>query len=801
MKGMGRRFLLAGVAAALAATAAGDSILSRLPFLSKGPGFDFNGDGSVRIAVLSPAVHAGGINAAVWATDLEGILKASVKCPVRVGLVPLGKYRSMMGWWYAPDTDIEREKLVNGQTDLLLLAEHEEIVKRYPEFFFEGVRCVAALARANGVKTALVMMSSPRATHRDKLPDSTAEIVYRVGAGCGIEVIPAGYGWKQALFHNRMPGDSPQKARCGAFLAAAAVYSQYSGEAVRKAGLEVFWTTAKTAGALAESALEAVRQERIRRHYSKPFAGVVATGQRLSPDMKVYQAAAPDSDPVLPNLKALLQTANLRLFSRSVADWYTDGVDRFWVPFDLVYGDRQQIKQYLDRSVYTTPYTGEAFKPCVAVFSRLPEGLSKTDDILLRLETLLFDGYDFARENKLVYIPYPLAWARACAADPAMVATSDPARRNDWLSYMLANMLYAACTGRFQPPSEQPKPHYANSIHPASYHARCARIGYDTMIQLSGLSEANNALLVRNDFSRTAAGQPGFAGVRLLDRPAAPVKVLFAVDNPNEAALSCEEAEFTPENFDIEQTVRVTPLTGEANRFVQFMAGATSSDRAVDGKSDTRMLVLNFNESEPGGFEFSTRELSPKTGFSPGLKPSLRPTAILEVSVRQHGMETQRMVFAPEALDAQPLRAHPTLSDYRQGRLDVELAVKSEDLRYNGVTFRQEFQLNRGGQTLPGLKVTEPAPGTVIAGPAFVTAAAEAEFPRGVRRVSLWTGMKCLGSGEGPKCAAAIEVGPPQSRLAPGKYLVWAETETVDGVVLATKPMELEVSGAGAGEK
>ena len=149
MKGMGRRFLLAGVAAALAATAAGDSILSRLPFLSKGPGFDFNGDGSVRIAVLSPAVHAGGIDAAVWATDLEGILKASVKCPVRVGLVPLGKYRSMMGWWYAPDTDIEREKLVNGQTDLLLLAEHEEIVKRYPEFFFEGVRCVAALARAN----------------------------------------------------------------------------------------------------------------------------------------------------------------------------------------------------------------------------------------------------------------------------------------------------------------------------------------------------------------------------------------------------------------------------------------------------------------------------------------------------------------------------------------------------------------------------------------------------------------------------------------------------------------------------
>ena len=236
--------ILAGIGLfATGLPAAADNILSflpSLPFLGKKVDLDLNGDGVVRVTLLSPPLHAGGIEAAAWAADLEAMLKSVVRKNVRVTLELPGDNQSLMGWWYSPDTREARERLFAAQTDLLLIAEHEKIVTTYPEFFFEGVCRIAERARTKNLKTALVLMSKPGISHRDRQLSHTANITYRVGAGCCIPVIPAGYGWKQVLLHNRLPGDTPVKSRACAYLAAAAVFCQITDQSLPRAALDAF---------------------------------------------------------------------------------------------------------------------------------------------------------------------------------------------------------------------------------------------------------------------------------------------------------------------------------------------------------------------------------------------------------------------------------------------------------------------------------------------------------------------------------------------------------------------------------
>ena len=227
------RSILATLLLALCLSAEAEGFWSFLPFMGKRPNLDFNGDGSVRIALITPSEHAGEILSSLWASDLEAIVKEATRLPTRVTLETVDPYRSLMGWWYAAETGAKKEALFALEADLVLLAEHESFVNRYPEFFFEGVRCISSLAKSKGIRTGLVLMSRPGISHRDKQADLTAGILYRVADGCGIEAIPAGYAWRQVLTHNRLPGDFPQKARAGAYLAAATVYSHLTDSEVR----------------------------------------------------------------------------------------------------------------------------------------------------------------------------------------------------------------------------------------------------------------------------------------------------------------------------------------------------------------------------------------------------------------------------------------------------------------------------------------------------------------------------------------------------------------------------------------
>ncbi len=763
--------------------------------------WDGNRDGMIRIALLSTPQQSGNIDAVDICADLENMIKASKPGkPVRVTHEPVtSRNRSLMGWWYNPDMQTARAQLFAGQYDLLLMAENDDMVRGYPEFFFEGVRAVNREANTKGIRTALVLMSKPGNSFRDTRVQAVAEVVYRVGDGCGVEVIPAAFGWRETLARNRMPGDSPVKTRACAYLTAAAIYCQLTDSRVPKGSLETYWTTKKTTEVLALSAREAIENERVKKHYQGPFAGVVRIEPRITKRLKVFVPNTADEDPIRQNLQFILDEAFQDWFWKTPSDWYRDGFDRYSSTFDLVYGDMQQMNQYLDQTLYTSANTvpTNQVRPCMAVFCRNPAGDSEGLDTLRNMESILMEGYDYAKSRKLVFIPYQLAWARVRQADARLAQAEPSGRANDWLDYMMANMIYTLVTDRYQPPPDKAKPRYANASHPRGFHDVCARIGYETVMQLSTLAEPLNAVLMRTETYRITADDPGFVGIRLLERPAQEVRVFCATDIPGVTALSREALIFTPENFDIEQTVRVLPATNTPTLFFHFMASAQSEDKAIEGANDLRPFILNFDESNAGAFAFDRTRVSPDTGFVALLRPVLRPCDMVCASIVQHGQVTEEIYFSPNNYQGNTVRLHPTADDYQKGVLSVMVRTVSSDLRYNGKQFNYVFQVTSAGIPVPRVAITAPAEGSVIDGPAFVMARASAGVTNGIQAVAVYLGHKKLGRATAPVCSVAVESGPPQTRLGTGTYTLWSEATTTNGLTVTSDPVTFHVRDAG----
>lgn len=761
---------------------------------------DTNRDGVIRLALLSTPTHNGGIDASLICSDLELIIKASKPGkPVRVVHESVTLNKTLMGWWYHPESRSPRADLLTGQFDYIILAEHEDIIRNYPEFFFEGVRAVSQATLRKKTATLVVLLAKPVSSFRDSRVNQIADTVYRVADGCGLDVIPAAFGWNEALTRNRISGDSSIKARANAYLAAASIYCHLSNGRVPRTALETYWTTKRTTEALALSAREAIDKARVKRHYTGSFSGIVRIEPRVRKGFHIYSLTPTEDDPLRQNLLYVLDASNHDVFWKSPNDWHYAGFDRHAIPFDLVYGDMQQMNSYLDENLYTSiGKTPTNYPPsCTAVFARNPEGDASGESTLRQLEPILLAGYDFAKNNNLFFIPYQIAWARAQQADAKLTELTDGARSNDWLTYMLANMISAVCTGRYQPPTEKTKPRLFNDAHPRSYHEACARIGYDTITQLAALSAPINTLLLRTSNYHISPESVGFASLRLLDRPSREVRVFCAPNIQNVVALSKETLVFTPENFDIEQTVRILPVTNTPNLFLTFMASTQSEDKMIDGKNDSRPFLVNYNESDAGHIRLRDQLATPDNRFTLDLLAEPRPVAIICAMIHQHGRLTEEVYLTPHHFSGSRIRIYPTHDDYKTGHLNVSVSTVSDDNRFNGKTFDFIVGVSHNGMPVPTVSIASPENGTVFEGPSFVVAAAEADKSTNVRLLNIFLGHKLLGQAEGDSCRVPVEKGPPQSRLGHGEYLLWASAVSSGGVTVSSAPVTFKVNKTG----
>lgn len=762
-----------------------------------GASLDINGDGAVRVALLSTEQHPGGVSAGVIAADLEqGIRSVRWGRSGRVVVEVVSRERSLLGWWYHPDNREAREQLLQGRHDLLLLAESEEVVGRYPELFFEGVRVISEAAAEEGIRCVVVSLARPAESFRDRRSDTLNQIAYRVGDGCGVHVVPAMLGWREALARNRISGNSPVRGRAYSFITAAAIFCDLSGERWPKGALESDWTTKRQLEPLALSAREAVQRARVTRQYAGAFRGVVRMESVFKPRLKLYTPGSAAEDALRLNLESIFDTAFQEWFWRSSAEWYHEGFDRNTCPFDMVIGDRRQMGSFMEAERYTSrdePMTNHL--SCMALYMQNPGGAPDGSDVLRRLEEVLMEGYDYAREHGMVYLPYQVAWARLYEQNPELVREVVAGKQSDWLNYMLASMAYTTLTGRYQPALERLRPRVVNKEHPYGYHEICGRVGYETVRQLATLSKSVNTIVLRTENYRVDNYNPGFVAVRLLERPEAAVTVVCALDRDGVAELSRSELLFTPENFDIEQTIRVSPAEqGGAVRF-NFMAAAHSSDRGVDGASDQRPMLLNSGEGVDPGYGFAARVVSPASGYALLLAPDGDPLELTGVSIVRHGVKVAEHFFSFDHTAPQRVLIYPTAAEYERGELEVTVVATPLERPTREKRMVYNIAVSSSGEVVPQVEIAEPAEGAVIEGPAFVQGVVRAAVEGGVAWSGLYLGQKRVGRVAGGECQAALEMGPPQSRLGVGSYTLWGVAGGSNGVWVATPPQGFEVRG------
>jgi hypothetical protein len=660
--------------------------------------------------------------------------------------------------------------------------------------FFEGVYTTLNRLSSRNTKVMLLMIESPLAeSFRSKGFLNLAALTYRVADGCGVGVIPSPFAWNDVLKHNILSGKSLLKSRANSFLAAASVWCCVTDKRVPKGALSTDWVVKKTATKMAASARDAVDVAIQKKHYIGPFKGVVRMEARMQRGYMVYQPVAALNPDLQTGLEYIFNAAGQGVVQRSTADWYNTGFDRHSAAFDLVYGSVREMELFQDEKKYTsTEYISENMPDALrAVYIRNPANDKDGSLTLKTLENVLMEGYDFAREHNCVFIPFQIAWARALSANPEYIKTAPGKSSNDWISYMLANMLYSSLTGTFQLPTQREKPHLYNQEHPRGYHSACAKIGWQCMRQLSELSTKENTVVVGSESWFVDKDNPGFLRLRLLEPPRDTVRVLCEPNALSTIQLSRNLVEFTPDNYDIEQTIRCDVVSAADNVFCSVLVRAESKDIQINGVFTKKPFLLNYNEDKKQGFVIQPSELTLTNQSYVMLTSEVRPVDIVKLQVIQHGVETASVDFCPEFYADYPLCLFPTKADLQKGECRVILKASSKDHRFNNFEREYLFKLNMGGVKIPDVKMVVPQS---VKGPAFVTAEAVADGVKQSCQLSIFCGKKRLGMIQDTRLQRPVEMGPPQSRLLPGNYPLWAAVRLKNGLVVASDVSHLSVT-------
>ncbi len=751
----------------------------------------------IRCAVLGVAGRERSADALVLCQDLERmIVNSKPGMPVRVVFEEITDVKTVMGWWYHPESAERRSAFTATAYDYLFIAEDREVVTQFPELFFEGAQQSRRRFPERKTRVMILMTDSAGSSGSgDSNIAGLTELTYRVADGCGIEVVPAALAWQDVTRHHILPSRSLLKRRANSFLAAAAIWCQISGEAVPKASLTTDFVVRKTAELMARSARDAVTAASRRRHYGRPFEGIVRMHDRERLQYLYYHAGG-TANPSLPDALRFITAAQGGFVEQySTADWFESGFDRFAYPLDLVCGSLQEMEPLLDRNRYTsTEFPSPKMPRTVsAVYNRNPPGDANGELTLRSLENLLMDGYNFARDNGLVFIPYQIAWARLWSVNPDYVKPAPGKTTNDWLNYMLAGMMHTALTGGYHEPPERNIPVHYNDSHPRGYHRIAARTGWQCMRQLSTLKMSRNTIISSRGGWNIDGANPGFVRIRLLEPPLAPVRVLCAPSDPAALALSQSVFEFDSSNFDIEQVVRCSAATGESNLFCDLLISAVSDDGDIDGVSTKHTFLVNSANGGKSGFVFSTDSVTLADKSFVTLKPEVRPVDLVFVSVMQNGVETASLCFSPEYYAEHPICLFPDRNAIAAGGCEVVLKTKSRDSRFDGIERHYAFRLDYGGMDVPDLRVVAPEHNARIDGPAFVSAEAVVSGAQGAFELSLYCGRKRLATAQAAVLKSGVEMGPPLSRLGAGVYPLWAALRLQNGAVISSPVTRFEI--------
>ncbi len=427
--------------------------------------------------------------------SLYGSGKSDPKATIGWINTGIGDGLSLMNFYYHPKARKERHKAITDSwTHVILLG--APFACQAPELHFEGVRVVAEHVKKSGAKPMLVMSGIG-----EDVPQKVAlhgELAYRVGRGCGLDVIPLGYLWSDVLKKQN------KKMRLNReFMAAVSIYSQISK--INPVSLVAKDKRHPERLFMAKSVEDSLKNIKDGPVFTKPFQGRVRAVTRQTVDLiRIIRVGTISEKIWSKQMMDLLKNVGIKGEStntpRSPAGFQPAAYENIHSllekkPHSIVFSRRYNITDTMMKGLREASTTKELQ---FQVYDRHWDmhHLSKNDRLnainyVPQLEQALFQKYAEAKRQKLHLIPFHVALARMNVVRPDAPLTRDGVHWTPWYAYMLANMSYTAFTGKS---GEMTLRFWQSTYDPkeADYMFTAAQIGHKVMMQLSSLSIAND---------------------------------------------------------------------------------------------------------------------------------------------------------------------------------------------------------------------------------------------------------------------------------------------------------------------
>ncbi len=398
---------------------------------------------------------------------------------------------TLMNFYYHPEGRDDRLAVLRkGWTHVVLVDAPRSLYA--PEFHFEGVRTIREALKGSPTRPLLLM-------HYAEKPEDLkrcGEIAYRVGTGCGVDVIPAGQARAKAV-RDGLAGDADAD-----LLAALCIYSRVTGRSAaglfdRKAD-----PADKKRKSLAACAWTVLEAEKKREPVQGPYRGVVRVTRQEKKAVRFMNIGTSSENIWKGSLSHLLKnrgiTSQVSSTPRSRGGFQMSVFPKVRSfleadAYDILFARHYYLEPDKLRELRALPGAKNAqFQVYDRHWDMAKSPREEKKGVMLfvkNLEPALFRIYIHARKNDLVHIPFHLAVARMSVVHPDAPFTRDGTHWTPWYGYMVANMSFTALTGQ----SGEMDPAFwlkqcKGNRQEADYMFAGARIGHEVMVQLASLS-------------------------------------------------------------------------------------------------------------------------------------------------------------------------------------------------------------------------------------------------------------------------------------------------------------------------
>lgn len=568
------------------------------------PDPDTNGNGVLDVLVLGSSRSLGSSGAAFdpapVAAELQRILTDDESIEVAVNVVAedihlskdvLTGYgqggeeyewtyygHSLVQYLFWPDGQAPRLANLAGEGeadwDQVVIAGDPYILSTMPGYYALGAGKVAALAFEGGAQPRL-LMPWPQDESTASI-EHLAEFVSRAadGAPISLPVVPVALAW-DALDADLKDSAAVHPTPNGAYLAAAAIYSQLTG---RSAALSAY----DYDNALAEGAAAAVADQAGQVHYSgqRTFVSPFHRGDIDDRVLNYNHTGSSSENGILRGLRWVLERAQVRLESGGDA------------PIDFNYGrantefeankryqvDPAQFEFSLGFPMQDHSNHGDT-SMLYGLDRRRYEGENGTD---LGAARLMIDQSELPTAR---VVPIRTLFAQLRDGIPTQSAYSDGWHMDHDLDKASGAYLYTLLTGHCAVGTE---PEDSSSEEWRSWLAH--KTGYETawtVMHLSGAPPCFRVLPDNVDSTWVSPTQQAGLSISFANPPSANVTVSLSIDNGGAATVEPAELLFTPADHQTPQTVVMSGLAGEfAEEAYTVTATTRSSDSAFDGLID-----------------------------------------------------------------------------------------------------------------------------------------------------------------------------------------------------------------------